>query len=811
METLLQDVRFASRQLFKNPTYAIVAVLSLAFGIGATTSVFSVIHAVLIDPYPYRDADRMVHTELESRVHNGKSLLQVNGNEWQELLQARSVDDAFATRQNFSDTMATNDLPISVNATFNTPNFFTFLGVPPLLGREFTPDDAPHGAAQPVAVLSYLFWQRQFGGRSDILGQIIRINKQSYTVIGVVPRRFTWSDSDIYLPAVPTADPAQHWLAFLRLRRGVTYPQAGSELQAMANRWAATDTFYFPKDTHVQVLSLNQQLLGQFQGTLILLFGAVALLLLIGCANVSILLLARGTARQHEFAVRASVGANRSRIVRQLLTESVMLSLVGAALGIALAYGGVSLISAWLPEQAFPHEAAIGVNLPVLAFTAIVSLLTGVLFGIAPALQLSRPQIGQIMAQSSSNRLDGSASGARTRSILILGQVTLTMLLLTAAGAAIRGFLALYHTPLGYDPDHAMAVNINLPRVDKPTWQQRANQMEFVRQAVERTPGVVSASVSTTYLPPFAAFDAPIEIQGDPSTQLRTASLELVSPQELKVLRLPLLSGRMFTEAENARAAHVAVVNQAMVRQYFGGKNPIGRSIRSAALKFDMPDLIATDNPDGYLEIVGVVGDALNEGVDHPLIPAVFLPYTFILTPNLFLVVRTSTDTASVLDAMRRQMRSVNGEIVIHNVHDLSWFLWQQAWAKERFIASLFIGFALLALALAATGLYSVVSYTVAQRTREFGIRMAMGAQRRDVMRVALRSAGVLVLAGAAIGLVASVALNRVMAMWASGSSRDPLMLFEVVIVLIAVTGVACTLPARRAASVDPARALRQD
>ena len=811
MLSLLQDLRFAIRQILRNPIYTIVAVLSLAFGIGATTSVFSVIYAVLVNPYPYKDANRMVHVELTSKERNGTDLITVNAEEWRELLQTPAIEDAFAVRNDFSQSMATNDLPVSVHASYNTPNLFTYMGVPALLGREFTVADAPNNVPQPVAVLSYLFWQRQFGGRADIIGKNIQINRKNFTVIGVVPRRFTWSDSDIYLPGVLSSDPTEHWLAFVRLKPGVTFARADAELQTIVSRWAQTDTFFYPKDVHVRVVSLNEEAVGQFQGTLLVLFGAVALLLLIGCANVSILLLARGTARHHEFAVRASIGATRSRIVRQLLTESVMLSVIGAALGVGLAYGGVSLISAWMPLRSFPHEAAIGVNLPVLFFTAVVSVITGILFGIAPAWQLSRPQIGQMMAQSSSNRVDSSFGGGRTRAALILSQVALTMLLLTSAGAAIRGFLALYHTPLGYDPDHVLAVNVTLPKMEKPTWQQRANEMEFVRQAVERTPGIVSASMSTTYLPPFAAFDGPIEILGQPAAQQRTASLELMSPQQLKVLRVPLVAGRMFTDSETARAAHVAVVNQAMVQQYFGGRNPIGQSVRSPALKLNIPDLLSTENPDGYLEIVGVVGNTLNEGVDHPTIPAVLLPDTFVLPPNLFLMVRTSANTDMVYEAMRRQMRSVNSEIVVHDVHDLSWFLWTNAWGKVRFIATLFAGFALLALALAATGLYSVVSYTVAQRTREFGIRLAMGARRGDVMRLAFRSTVLMVFTGGVIGLAASIALNRVMTAWASGSSHDPMMLVEAFLVLALVSVVACLLPALRAASIDPARALRQE
>jgi ABC-type antimicrobial peptide transport system permease subunit len=335
--------------------------------------------------------------------------------------------------------------------------------------------------------------------------------------------------------------------------------------------------------------------------------------------------------------------------------------------------------------------------------------------------------------------------------------------------------------------------------------------MESLRQAVEHTPGVAAASISVTYLPPFQAFDAPVEILGDPSAQARTASLELIGPQDLQVLRIPLMSGRMFSDEEVARAAHVAVVNQAFATQYFGGRNPIGHSVRSAAMKVSFPNLLLADKPDGYFEIVGITGDARNEGIDHPVMPAVMLPYTFLLPPNLFLIVRTSATTDSVYESIRREMQAVNPELVAHDQHELTWFLWTQAWGKERFVASLFSGFALLALGLAAAGLYSVVSYTVAQRTREFGIRMAMGAQRGDVIRLALSSAGLLVVLGTMLGVGCSVALNRVLTHWVQGNSRDPLVMLQVAVVMLFVTTLACLLPARRAASVDPARALRQD
>lgn len=810
METVLQDLRLALRQMRKNPGFVVVAVLSLALGIGATTAVFSVIYGVLLNPYPYKDANRMMHVEIFSKQYGGRGLLFVNRQEYQELLQGKSIEDSFAV-DGETRTVTSGDIPASAMVALNTPNMFSFLGVPALLGRTFTPADTPGEQAPPIAVLSYLFWHRQFGGKKDIVGKTVDLNHAQYTIIGVMPPRFTWFDADVYIPVPLSADPRVHRNAFSRLRPGVTYDSATSELSVLVSRWSQQDTQSYPKDVHIKIVSLNDEVMGRFGGTLVLLFGSVMLLLLVGCGNVSIMLLARGSARQHELAVRASVGAARSRLIRQLLTESVLLSLVGATCGILLAFGGVRLIAGWLPQFSFPHEAAIGVNGPVLLVTAVIAILTGVVFGVSPAWQLSRPEVSQLMSQSGTTRLAGSARGRRLHSLLIGGQVAVTLLLLAAAGAATRAFMERYRTPLGYEPEHVLTFQLALPRDAYPTWEKRNAAYEQFRDAVARTPGVTSAAVSTTWLPPFPAFNTTFEVEGKAAAQDQRASLALVSPQLLPSLRIPLLSGRMYDDAEMQRAAHVALVNETMIRRYFAGQNPVGQHVRSASLKIDQPGLVSAKDPDGWFEIIGVVADVRNNGVDKPPEPGIYLPSSFILPPNISLLVRTRGGPDALVPAIKQQVRGMNSDVVLSNEHALTWWLWAEVWGREGFVATLFGAFAILALALAATGLYGVVSYAVSQRTREFGLRMAVGAQRMDVVQLVLRSAIVTVAAGSVIGIVLSLALNRIMASWAGVSSRDPLILLAVTAVLLLVATLACLVPARRAASIEPMKALRAE
>jgi putative ABC transport system permease protein len=808
MWTLLQDLRFAFRQFRKSPGFVITAILSLMLGIGATTAIFSVIYGVLLDPYPYKDNDRMVHVQLNDKKSDRGPLFHVNASGYKDLKKVSSLDDVFLQRQNQRN-LTGDQIPVSVRVGSYSPNLFEYMGVPPLLGRGFTPADAPGGNPVPIAVLSYIFWQKQFGGSRDVVGKTIELDHQIYTVIGVVPPRFTWGDSDVYIPALPTGDPNEYWMSFVKLKPGTKFPVAEAEFQVLADQFAKQDK-NFPQERKVKIVTLNEEVLGQFAGTLTLLFGAVLALLIIGCANVSILLLARGTARQHELAVRVSVGAGRSRLIRQLLTESVVLSVTGAALGVLAAYKGVAALAAFLPYYSFPHEAAIHVNAIVLAFSAGVALLTGILFGISPACQLSRPQLGHLI-QASSAKHSGSAHNRHTHRLLIAGQVALTLLLMAAAGAAMKAFVARIHTPLGFEPDHVISMNVGFPKGANPTWQSRLNANELVRKTITEVPGVDTASVSTTWFPGFGGFNTKIELQRKPSLTDAQAVGCLVSPQEFLTLRIPLLAGRVYDDAENMRGAHLAVVNQSFVKQFMGDSDPIGQRVRSPMLKVEQTSLLLAQAPDDWLEIVGVVGDSRNDGLDHPVKPAIFVPYSFVLPTDESLLVRVTGNPDAVLRSIKERLRQLNPEMVVVSDHTLLWWLETQGWGQERFIATLFSLFAVLALALAATGLYSVVSFAVTQRTQEVGIRMALGAPRTSIIRLVLASTGTMLGFGLALGLSLSIALNGVVASWVKGSSRDPLTLVSSAMLLLLVAVAACVVPAWRAATIDPMRALRTE
>jgi predicted permease len=806
MGNLLQDVRFAFRQFRQSPGFVLAAILSLALGIGASTAIFSVVYAILVNPYPYRNNDRMVHVELKDKNGRGP-LLIVNRSEAQQLHSASSIEDFFLQSGNTRN-LTGADFPVSVNVGTYSSNLFDFMGVPLLLGRGFSSADVPNGAPAPVAVLSYLFWQKQFGGNREILGKSIELDHGLYTVIGVAAPRFTWGDSDVYLPDLPTVDPHDLWNAFIRLKPGVKHETAAGEIQVLLDRFTQSDPKDFRKDMRVSIVTLNQEVLGRFSGTLVLLFGAVMALLLIGCANVSILLLARGTARQHELAVRVSVGAERSRLIQQLLTEAILVSSAGALFGIVAAYFGVGTLSAMVPYYSFPHEAAIQVNAMVLLFCALLALLTGALAGISPAWQLSRPALSQLI-QSSSGKHSGSARGRLMHRLLIAGQLALTLLLMTGAGAAIKAFKSLTHTPLGFDPNNVFALDVNFPRGSNPTWQQRMQAQETIRNAIEQTPGVSSASVSTTWFPGFGGFYAKIELQSKPTLADPQAVLTLVSPQILSTLRLPLISGRMFDDAEDMRAAHLALVNQAFVKQYLGDADPIGQHVRSPMLKVEQPNLVSPESPDSWLEVIGVVGDARNDSLIHPVRPAIFLPYSFVLPTDMQILARSGGDPTSVIRSVKQHLREMNPELVAGQDRTLNWWLDTQGWGRERFIATLFSLFAALALILAATGLYSVVSYAVTQRTQEMGIRMSLGAQPSTIIRLVLTSTATTLAAGLVVGFALSLALYRIISSWAGGSSRDLIVLVVSALLLTLVATIACLVPAYRAATIDPMRALR--
>jgi predicted permease len=545
-------------------------------------------------------------------------------------------------------------------------------------------------------------------------------------------------------------------------------------------------------------------------GTLYLVFAAVMLLLAIGCGNVSILLLARGTARQHELAVRAAIGARRMRIIRQLLTESLLLAAIGAVLGVLASYGALALIQSLLLRSTFASEAVIRINLPVLFFSVTVALGTGVLFGLWPAMQLSHTHIAESM-QSGARRVAGSIRGRRAHGMLIAGQVALTLLLLAGAGSSMKGFTQLIHQPLGYDPHNVMAVGIPLRQDSYRTWAARAAYFEQLRKKVADTPGVTTAAISTDATPPRNGWVMGIDILGKPPVS-SPQSINLISPQYFAALRIPLLQGRIWSDAENSKAAHVAVINRTLAQRFFPNGDAIGHLLKMPGIEGNPATVLSPPNiAASWLQILGIVGDARNDGLRSVPRPAVYVPYTFSMGEGTEILVRSQSPPLILLHAVREQLRTMNpDQLTSTNVDDLETRLTYEAeWQQEHLAAWIFGVFAWLALGLGAVGLHSVVSYAVAQRTNEFGIRMALGARRGDLLRIVFRSALGSLGAGVFAGVALSLGLSQVLAKWSHANPRDPVILLAGTILLGLVSGLACAIPARRASKVDPMIALR--
>jgi predicted permease len=808
MQGLLQDLRYSLRQFVNNPGFTMTALVSLALGIGATTAVFSVIYAALVNPYPYPNADRIVRLTVE----NG-DFVNLNGPQIQQVRQLSVVESVLAMDFH-ALTMTGHDVPENVNVVGLISNGFTDLGVRPVLGRGLLPSDAIDGQdPQPVVVLSYKFWQKHFLGNPDAVGKSLQLDHKDYLIVGVAAPRFTWYMADVYRSLKLSQDPGLFKIVDLRLKPGVTHQQANAALQPMLERFARDVPKHFPEHFKVQVEDLNAWVRRGISGTLYLLFGAVALLLAIGCGNVSILLLARGTARQHELAVRTAIGAQRSRIVRQLLTESLLLATIGAGLGVAAAYGILAGMKTVLPKNAFAPEVVVNMNVPVLWFCIGVGLATGILFGLGPALRLSRTKIGQ-MIQSSARRVLGSVHGRRTYDVLIAGQIALTLLLLAGAGSAMEGFAQLLHAHLGYDPRNVMSVGIPLHENTFTNWETRRAYFEQLQARVAETPGVTMTAISTNATPPHNGNSLRFEILGKPPTEEQIGSVNLVDGAYFAVLRIPLLAGRVWDKSEDARGALVAVVNRTLARRYFPKGEAVGHSVKVPGFE-DRPPLIYSlpKLADSWLEIVGVVDDAKNDGLREAVKPAIFVPYTLNLRQWTQILVRSDVPPLMLLHSIRERLQAVNPmQQTFSEVEDLeSWISDEEVWQQEHLAAWIFAVFAGLALVLVAVGLYSVVSYSVAQRTNEFGIRIALGAGRGHVLRIVFASTVVSVGGGIAVGLVLALVLNSLVQKWAQGSARDPWVLLAGTGLLVLVSVVACALPARYASRVDPMTALRYE
>jgi predicted permease len=656
LEHLIQDVRYALRQLRSNPELALTAVLSLTLGIGATISVFSIGYDALINPWPYAQGNRMygvsLFTKSGENVGFGLTPVQI-----EQLRHAKAIEDVTVSQVR-SLSITGRDFPEDVLGVYFSGNSFQFLELPAMLGRYFTTSEAPDDQnPQPVVVLGNKFWRRHFNGDPSVVGKTIEISHKSYTILGVMSPRFTWGAGDLYLPLnlSPKTSPV-FYSAVFKLKPGLSESSAAAELLTLCR---PKD---LPQDFRLELHNISYFYIQKLGPTLGLLFGAVSLLLAIGCGNLSILLLARGTVREHEFAIRSALGASSSRIMRQLLTESLILALFGTAMGILLAYGTLYFIIPWLPAGSFPDEVDFHINIPVLLFSGGLAILTGVTFGLLPALKFSDPAIGRIMQSSSIHRLASSLRAKYMHNALIVGQIAMTMLLLTAAGLTIEGFLHLTRIPLGYEPHNVMSVGIPIHEGAFTTWEARMNYFEQLRKKIAEVPDVVSTGVSTNATPPENGWEQTIELFGKPFVEAQKVNINFVDPGYFSTVLIPFHQGRMWDHAEITHGAQLALVNESFAKRYFSDEAVLGHSLRIPELKDEPPHSLKSPGSNSWLQIIGVVSDALNDGLDKPVKPAIYLPYSLWMPMGTQILVRCRVNPLYIQQSIRRKVASINPE-----------------------------------------------------------------------------------------------------------------------------------------------------
>jgi predicted permease len=708
------DIRYGIRSLYRQPSVSIAGILSLALGIGATSAMFNVVYSTLLHPFPYADADRIVNPSL---IDEKQPLLPtwfpLEPPQYESFVKAKSIEDvlgfALASQPEIG-----GPFPEDVRIAYVTPNMNIFLGVAPLLGRGLQLSDA----SQDVIVLSYKYWQRRFGGDPAVVGHTLDLNHQSFTIIGIMPARFTFTETvgnaDSYIPWSASRSPAL--LPWIKLRRSVTPEMADAEFQAYLNRFKQETPLHFPKEFRVNVEPIAAPYIRRTGHTLALLFASVIFLLLIGCANCSVLLLARGQARQHELAIRSAIGASRFRMIRQLLIESLAIAFAGAALGTALSYWLARLPLKLMPAT-FPQEAVITINWPVLAFSIAMALITGVIFGLAPALRSSRPDVSHMM-QAQARTI--SATASRPLNLLIGAQIALTFILLGVAGAAIAGFMHITSMKLGYDPHNVGFIGIPLKRDPNKNHQAYANYISRVRDTVAAVPGVVSVGVASFGIPPSQPFGgfgtlASFDVLGHQPEQPQHALVQLVSPEYFATLKISQRSGRLWSDDENRRGDFVAVINETFAQQYFPGHNVIGQQVRADSLKNDgRPASITSPNSADWRQILGVIADSQNNGLERPVAPAIYVPYTAFMWNNTRIFIRTAGDPQSMLQPLRAALHTFNPEQRISfttEIETLEGALSvQPIWIQQHMFSILFSFFGGLALALSLFGIGSTVS-----------------------------------------------------------------------------------------------------
>jgi predicted permease len=799
---MMQDVRQALRATLRQPGFHLVAMLTLALGIGSVAVVYSVVRQILLDPFPYRDSDRMVDVLVRDaqtdRIHRGALIpqefidFQEQSDVFEEVLGTNVVTMHYASDEG-ADRLA---------VAFVTPNMFSFLGVQPLAGRAFTAADIEPGAA-PIAVMNHRTWLTKFGGEASVIGRTLTLNGQPRTVVGIMPPRFEWNVGDLWVPsALSRSDPrnpqTERWFQAL-LKPGVTVAQAEAQMTAIGKRRAALFPDDYPKQTRIQVVTVIDWVVGRFRPVLYTLFAAVGLLLVIACCNVANMLLARATAREREMALRVALGASRGRLVRQLLIESGVLALGGAVGGVIVAYVGIDLLSVWLPRQNVPWETELRLDRYVLAFALATAVISTFMFGLFPAFQSARREL----ASGSGMGSRGGTSTRRTtrlRNGLVVAEVTLSVVLLLGAGVLMRSFIKLTQVQLVAAPERLLQAGLGFP----PTYTDAAQRQTLYQAVLDRfgsTPWVESAAVG------HIGALSPLVIPGvevPPSSQ---SFVRFVSEGYRQAAALRLIRGRNIARADVDGRRKVAVINQTFATRYFGAADPLGRTVT-------LPQLAKGAAPvhEPVFEIVGVAQDSLNRGVREPVWPEAWIPYSHRVDPVALLMIRTSGDASRMINTVRQEIRAVNRDMALLRPDTVDTILRRDVQAQPRFVLIVLGMFAAAGLVLVALGIYGVLAYTVSQQTREIAIRMAIGGEHRDVLRMVIGAGLRLVALGAVIGFAASFMTNRLLtAQLFNTSPQDAFTVISVTLIITLVALAACWVPARRALRIEPMTALRQE
>ena len=803
MDTILQDIRYGIRMMFKKPGFTAIAVITLALGIGANTAIFSVVNGVLLRSLPYKDVDRIL-TVWESDSKTGKKedgAAPANFLDWRDQIQ---VFERMAIAEPYSHRLTGNDEPESLRSWLVSEGLFEILGVNALYGRTFVPEEYQAGNDR-VIVIGEALWRRRFGANPELVGQSLLLNGQPHTVVGIMPAEFEFPSGRVMWAPLVTRDSykrdrrSTYIKVIARLKPEVTREQAQQEMTAIQTRLAEQ----YPNDIQergVVVIPLVEQMTAQARPALLLLLGAAGFVLLIACANVANLLLARGGERQKEFAIRAALGAARSRLMRQLITESVFLGLLGGAGGILAAWWCLDLVLAFSPPS-LPRYTEISFDGRVLMFSLAVSLLTAFIFGLAPSLQFSRPDLQDSLKEGGRSGGDGSFRH-RLRNVLVVSEIALALTLLVGAGLLVRSFVRILQVDPGFSADKAFSLEVHVWGSSR-TPQQRAAFFEQTLDRIAAVPGVEAAGAVSAL--PF--HDNSIDINGTFSIEGRpapaqepSAFLTIATIDYFSAMGIPLRSGRLFTRFDREGSQSVALIGETMARRFWPDEDPVGKKIKLAFL--GQPKV---------REIIGVVGDARHTGLDSNPRTEIFLPHPQEPYGSMTYVVRTPRESAALLQAVKKEVWAVNKDLPFASIATIDELV-SRSLGERRFNLLLLGSFAIIALTLASIGIYGLMSFSISRRTHEFGVRMALGAQTRDVITLVLREGMVLTMTGVALGLVASVALTRLLSSLLFGvTATDPATFAVVSFVLAGVALAACLVPARRATRVDPMVALRYE